>query len=197
MQRPVAFLDLDGVLNHAEWLYDEGNIEKYDDACADKDTPVWLELAACMAPECVLALDLLCNVGNCDLVISAACRDQLTPEEFQRALEHNGAKHCRVVGRTPGIWKGTRELPRRAMEIAMWMVKHIESLEGFPAIILDDMADFGPLTPWLVHFPHPFRTYAPSEAMTRRKAADGLMLLAGSPTLGDCVKQHLHLIPAT
>lgn len=111
--RPILFLDIDGVLNNAEWLT--------ADRCSRES---WAEM---LCPEMCARLDRVLRETGAEIVLSTSWRVVHTCEQIEVWLRERGAPSARVIGRTPG----RRETPsgivlpgnegRRGHEIQAWL----------------------------------------------------------------------------
>jgi hypothetical protein len=139
--RPILFLDIDGVLNSAEWMK-AGNMKGID--------------RRAFSPELCARLERVCRATDPDIVISSSWRICHSLEEIRGHLHARGAPSARVVGETPH-W---RTLPtgnivgvydRRGGEIDEYL-QRLPSPVTFA--IVDDSNDMSPhmsrlvLTSW-------------------------------------------------
>lgn len=121
--RPILFVDFDGVLVTPAYQMQRGSADKLD-------------------PEKVELLNRICYETNAQIVVTSSWRGSWAG--MTTFLERQGLKcaHDRVIGVTPRL----RDQPR-GDEIAHWLFHHGR---GNPICILDDDADMGELTPYLL-----------------------------------------------
>lgn len=140
MQR-ILFLDIDGVLNSAEWC----RAGYMRDAWIDHFSP-----RLCERLERVLA------TTGCDIVVSSSWRITTPEKTIERYLRARGAPSAHVIGATPA-WRqsmgrgnivGAYEM--RGDEIAAWLTANPAPSNGRVIAIVDDSDDMGPLSPRLV-----------------------------------------------
>ncbi len=142
----VVFLDMDGVLNSAEYVMPKAK---------SGWQPALDEHWACMInPFAVAWLNRILAATSAQVVISSSWRYHVEPDRMQSILDLRGFKGT-VIGRTPTIPElpeGLRDTGLRGTEIEVWLAKnkHLD-IENFA--ILDDMSAsyFGSMAPYLVH----------------------------------------------
>jgi len=88
---PVIFLDIDGVLNSADWLR-RGWMADMDDIGATRH----------FNPEAGARLNRVIKATSCELVISSTWRITHSCKWIQRTLRRRGVPRARVIGKTPG-----------------------------------------------------------------------------------------------
>ena len=142
-ERRVLFLDVDGVLNHREWLRVHGR--------QNVSTEEWRQARhrAHLDPACVARLERVITSTGCVLVLSSSWRYSLSTEEMEARLRERGAPSARVIGETPkGLPRasGLIAAPRRGEEIGAWLAQH--SIDSFA--IVDDDEDIDPFMDRLV-----------------------------------------------
>ena len=110
--RPVVFLDVDGVVNH--WaLY---AARENDPAYANGADTEWVD------PVCVARVQVICDRTGAAIVISSSWRLIVGLDRTTAALRAHGLT-ADVVGETPE--HAHRELRyRRAAEIRAWLAEH-------------------------------------------------------------------------
>lgn len=133
----VVFLDVDGVLNHKEWM------SKLDSVLRMADDDWWIEM---LDPLCVDYLNLLLDQSGAKVVLSSSWRLNFDAQGMQRLLEAVGFKG-EIIDCT------TKEhMDCRGFQIAEWLDNHSEDIETF--VILDDRNNMAHLKPYLVQTPH-------------------------------------------
>lgn len=143
--RPVLFLDIDGVLNSAEWMR-AGHMRPHRGPRQSSFDP-----AACARLERVL------RTTGAQVVISSSWRITHTTDAIESMLRERGAVSAVVIGETPRLG-ATRRHPadggsttfgrtQRGDEIAAWLRKHPEVTRW---AIVDDDNDMGALRGRLV-----------------------------------------------
>ena len=118
----VIFLDIDGVLNHWDYLR--------TDECQSSDNmsgPGYLDGA------CVQRLNTLIEKTGAKVVVSSTWRKSHTVDSLQQTLEEKG------FGGEIIDFTTTRDLGKRADQIWDWLNNTSEEIESF--VILDDDAD--------------------------------------------------------
>lgn len=123
----VLFLDVDGVLNSAEWMK-TGNLQGAQIESLD--------------PTCVARLERVLSTTKCKIVLSSSWRHYVSIDVMQRWLHRRGAPSAEVIDRTPNDFKGWR-----GQEISDWLAEHHETSRF---AIVDDEDDMAPLSRWLV-----------------------------------------------
>ena len=142
-ERRVLFLDVDGVLNHREWLRVHGR--------QNVSTEEWrlARYRAHLDPACVARLERVIASTGCVLVLSSSWRYSLSTEEMEARLRERGAPSARVIGATPkGIpcASGLIVEPGRGEEIGVWLAQN--PTDSFA--IVDDGDDMEPFMDRLV-----------------------------------------------
>ena len=148
----VIFLDMDGVLNSAEYFATNPDRDPHhpEYIVPEGDDSWW----TCMVDRiAVRRLNTLVEVSDAKVVISSSWRDHCDPEQMQRILdarEFTGE----VIARTPLATEMPKPLAARALrglEVEVWLTKnkHLD-IEKF--VILDDLGEnsFAHMTPYLV-----------------------------------------------
>jgi len=133
----VVFLDMDGVLNNANFM---GSIRDPAHIAPDPNTDYWW--LRMIDPEAVERLNQIVEATEAKVVISSSWRYHNTPEDMQRYLNARGFRG-EVIGRTCAahmLPEGIRGLDgTRGHEIHWWLVKNRDLMvDGF--VILDDMS---------------------------------------------------------
>jgi len=134
----LIFLDIDGVLNHPEFLKAHA-ITNY------KSVP--MALLACIDPVAVGRLNRLVEITEAKIVVSSPWRTIMRIGQLQSTFERAGVKTC-PFSQTPNL--GTT----RGREIQSWLDRRRLTLPIESYVILDDDdaddADMGHLIPKLV-----------------------------------------------
>jgi len=142
----LLFLDIDGVLNSAAWLY-------------ASDRPEGMEFLGnehlmVSNPAAVARLNLILSKSGAEVVISSSWRHGFDPGRMQDILDRAGFSG-KVIGATP-TWMGNGNV--RGDEIQAWLDDNGgrgKATENYgwpdPFVILDDDADMAHLLPKLVH----------------------------------------------
>lgn len=121
----IIFLDIDGVLNHTEFLLQKSgylSTEEQIDASA------------------VETLNLIVEATEAKIVISSSWRCFLPMDDLTALLVSKGLK-AEVIGRTDELWS------ERGNEIQLWLDENPETRRF---VILDDNDDMGKLVHKLV-----------------------------------------------
>jgi hypothetical protein len=126
-QRPVLFLDIDGVM-------------KAIPAAIDSDAKTGFTVRA------ISGLREIVSVTDCEIVISSSWREDNLPA-LNRAWELHGLEivKSRIIGETPLLDRADE--PTREDEIDKWLSDH--HFKGRMAILDDEMMQ-GDLRPWQV-----------------------------------------------
>lgn len=133
-QKPIIFLDFDGVVNTFYW-------EKQPDGSL-KHTMCWPSDGYVNNIQAIGWLNELFYKIPYDIVVSSTWRMHLTEIELQEILWRSGLKKdIKVVGKTPVLYQ------QRGFEIEKWL-KDNNFKQKF--IILDDDSDMGELLGVLV-----------------------------------------------
>lgn len=137
----ILFLDIDGVLNSADWYARQrkglGDLAHFD-------------------PTLVRRVDEIAGRTGAAVVISSAWRLSHPLDELRTLLRRAGLVRAPIIGETPEIEGGILDGLVRAVEIVHWLEDHpVEARpQGGATVrsfaILDDLKDFGPLAPWHV-----------------------------------------------
>lgn len=126
----IVFLDIDGVLNSAQWFEHFPTPGKWD-----------------LDPVLVKRVNAIVETADASIVISSNWRVHMRPQHLVDLLEKQGLYPHRIVGMTPRLFNGTTIGPR-GPEIAEWLKRDQDRTEKF--VILDDRDDMGNLIPFLV-----------------------------------------------
>lgn len=145
----VAFVDLDGVVNHQPWL---GNSEKLRrEALSTQsllcprpkgETRREYDLSH-ICPENVLRLNELVEQADCHIVISSTWRILHTRDEIASLLAERGFLYPERVIDMTDTGSGIR-----GTQIHRWLLAHWDDIEGM--CIIDDDSDMEPYKAWLV-----------------------------------------------
>lgn len=118
IREPVLFLDIDGVLNSAEWMR-AGHMSMRSES--------WAEM---LCPEMCARLERVLSTTGAVIVLSTSWRIVQPADRIEAWLRERGAPSARIIDRTPGH----RELPsgvrllgnkgRRGHEIQAWLNRH-------------------------------------------------------------------------
>lgn len=135
----VIFLDIDGVLNHTEFLLRMDRLRK----SGDLPSPT-ISGEHAIDPACVALINEICARSGADIVVSSSWRLFYGLADLRGVLRHHGLTAGRVIGATPNVGYP------RGQEIAAWLHMHGRR----PLVILDDYDDMCELTPWLVRTDH-------------------------------------------
>ena len=140
----LVFLDIDGVLNHHEWLKgrkghkDPGIPAAFRDECEQ-----WS--ARSIDPSCVQRLNRLTEATGCRYVLSSTWRTMYHLPKLNSLLRYHGFNNI-LVGTTPSMSgmpiRGIVPGARRGTEIDAWL--HEMALVDVTFIILDDDDDMAP-----------------------------------------------------
>lgn len=128
----VVFLDVDGVLNSAAYLYAA-------ERAWPEGTPFEGNQHLELDPPAVARLNRIVRESGAKVVISSSWRFGNTPAEMQEILRRRGFEG-EVVGDTPRDGHGAV----RGLEIQAWLDGH-PGVESF--VILDDDSDMAHLAP--------------------------------------------------
>jgi hypothetical protein len=170
---PLLVLDIDGVLNSAEYMRQLANARGHGAVLHPPDK---------LDPAAVARLNrLLALAGGPHVVISSAWRAVHGRDATERYLAAAGVK-AHVVGVTPKLWRDVRSrgteltlAAPRGREIQAWLDEH----PGYgPVVILDDNSDMEHLLPRLVQ-----TTWA--EGLQDEHVARAVKMLKGQHA-GDC-----------
>jgi len=134
------FLDIDGVLNSAEFFY--GPLAKQERK-SDRSLEHMLD------PTAVGYLNTIVDATGAKVVISSSWRQVHRPSVIREALKKRGFTGD-VIGRT-GYRSDGDSGTRRGLEIQDWLdIEENMTDEPRRFVILDDSSDMGPLLPYLV-----------------------------------------------
>ena len=121
----IIFLDIDGVLNHADFLYDRA-----DRAEAGEH----LHPDGAIDPECVEHLNAIIEATGAKVVVSSTWRLFRSCEKLQWCLDQKGFSG-EVIGKTT-----SEDMETRGLQIDQWVRGH----EVGSFVILDDDLDVYP-----------------------------------------------------
>jgi len=121
----ILFLDIDGVLNSAEWF-----------AKMQADALSRRPISHMIDDGCVDRLNRLLDASGADVVVSSSWRLVHTLAEIRSALKSKGFTG-RIIAKTPS-YRGSR-----GSEIQAWLTAHERDAEDI--VILDDDSDMGHL----------------------------------------------------
>lgn len=130
MIQRLIFLDLDGVLNSAQWF-----------ARMNADCLARRPIHNMIDPACVHRLNRLIEVSAAEIVVSSTWRIVHNLVDIRAALHHHGFTG-RIIGQTP------RYLQNRGTEIQTWLTANGHDAENL--VILDDDTDMAHLLLCLV-----------------------------------------------
>ena len=144
----IVFLDMDGVLNSANYLDSNPKLDPETATAPDSKSLHWW--TRMVNPEQVKLLNEIIESTKAKVVISSSWRYHCDAERMQEVLDAKGFVG-EVIGRTPRQSDNGYRSETRGHEIERWLVqnKHLE-IESF--VILDDMGPgaFAHMTPYLV-----------------------------------------------
>jgi hypothetical protein len=155
----ILFLDIDGVLNGAEWFERRARPKIAHGMSPDDVERIRAENG--IDPACVNRINAIVDRTGCAIVISSTWRllgpgSKPQHAHMQRMLAHRGFRHsARIIGATPRIERvvsdsGIILASPRGLEIQAWL--DAGRYSG-PIAILDDLSDMEHLTPRLVQTP--------------------------------------------
>lgn len=130
---PVIFLDIDGVLNSAEYANAGGMGRRLGETHLD--------------PKACALLERITQETSCLYVLSSAWRQSFSIRAMQNFIRRRGAPSTTIIGATPVDWDGHEDHTRRGREIASWMRANYLPKRW---AILDDSDDMGEFLPYLV-----------------------------------------------
>lgn len=139
--KPLLFLDVDGVLNSAEWMRSVARREEREQCGASRESS--------LDPTLCKRLGVLRATGA-ELVLSSAWRKLRQPRNrygiqrpawFEKILHRRGCRSARFIGQTPSLWT------HRGLEIQRWLDEN-PGHDRFA--IVDDDSDMEHLAPRLV-----------------------------------------------
>jgi hypothetical protein len=133
----VIFLDIDGVLNSAEFFH-----RRFEER--GNRAPSNLREHDQLDPDGIRCLNTIIERTGARIVISSTWRLRNDFRQVIRLLKRQGLKG-HILGRTPRL---SGEGIVRGHEIAAWLFSQIDWPEGI--VILDDDSDMAHLMPWLV-----------------------------------------------
>jgi len=128
----VVFLDIDGVLNHWEYLKRMKASGVRSRGCTTESH---------IDPDCVGRLNGLLSRSNAKVVVSSTWRILHSIESLQETLEAKGFEGDIIDFTT------TEDLGSRGAQINAWLESH-DDIESF--VIIDDDGDMGTLRPYWV-----------------------------------------------
>lgn len=142
----IIFLDIDGVLNSADY----GNSEFYLISTAGlSDAEIMLtHHHHHLDPKAIQILNDLVKRSGAEVVLSSTWRGRYTPEEMTVMLKDRGAEF-EIKASTPKLFGKISERIPRGKEIAAYLRGLEETVESF--VILDDHDDMLQLKKFLVH----------------------------------------------
>lgn len=133
IERPILFLDIDGVMNSHAYIRRGGSVNCRTDG---------------IDPEAVAHLQRIVDETNCSIILSSTWRLIHTLAEMRGRLIAKGMRHpCPLRGRTPDLSEkdGVIQIgARRGEEVKEWIER-----QGFKGrfVCLDDDGDFLPGQP--------------------------------------------------
>lgn len=142
MSEAVLFLDIDGVVNSAEWAA-AGHMR-----CLGAE-----HNADHFAPHLCARLERVLAATGCAVVLSSSWRVTHSEGYIEELLRGAGATSARLIGATPtwrtvGAGRIVGAYERRGAEIQAWLDAHPDPARTFA--IVDDSDDMGPLLHRLV-----------------------------------------------
>jgi hypothetical protein len=135
----VLFLDIDGVLNNAQWMVEVKKVDREKKVSLGDGDGWWLDM---IEPRAVSLLNEVIQQTDAKVVISSTWRLRHSPEKMQELLEARGFKG-EVIGKTPRFGG-----ERRGKEIQAWLDANPE-VRVFA--IVDDDSDMLHLAEYLIH----------------------------------------------
>lgn len=125
--KPVLFLDIDGVLISAEFIQQGGTSDTFD-------------------PQAVAELRRVVDETGCVIVLSSSWRLGHSLADMRGRLIAAGMRHpCPLIDATPDLWeKDVEHSPCRGEEVKAWI--ETRGFEG-PYVCVDDDTDFLPGQP--------------------------------------------------
>jgi hypothetical protein len=152
--KPVIFLDLDGVLNHAEYWKTYTGLTVLD---------------APFDPECVSRLNQLIRDSDGEVVITSSWRHfKLGTKRIEEYMNNAGFAGT-VIGETPVL-----HVPLRGMEVQRWLMDNPGRRK---IVIIDDGEKYGWLEPYRVKV-------NPEVGLQAEDIADALRILNHPPAAG-------------
>jgi hypothetical protein len=140
----VLFLDIDGVLNHCNFLMGRGG-RRF--ATEDEENLAMLDPVACLRLERVLA------ATGAVIVLSSSWRIRTKPPAMESLLHRRGVASARVIDETPTRVRAAPDSPlvfaaARGHEIQGWLDTTAHDVDSFA--IVDDTSDMAHLRDRLV-----------------------------------------------
>lgn len=133
----VIFLDFDYVLNNENTFSERKHRFPGDSTKGGLD------------PLNVAVFNQLLHTVDCKIVISSTWRKGLSLDEIHRHMLSKGFGYGRdlIIDKTPDFNRGSSKEPRY-IEILAWLRDHRDEVQNI--LVLDDIKDFGPLSPYHV-----------------------------------------------
>jgi hypothetical protein len=139
MTEKIIFLDIDGVLNHLDWMGD------FPPSLDRNNESFWKNH---LCPDNIKHLKSLVDKTGADVVISSSWRRAVPGEEpYKKIKEWLKDMGCdiNIIGQTPQ----RLSYSERYVEISWWLSENKDKPIDY--VILDDISDFGPLQHRLVN----------------------------------------------
>lgn len=137
--RKIVFLDIDGVLNHQNFLIDAQKLRKELREAGRHDEVEGFHSIHQINPDAVALLNEIYRATQCEFVLSSSWRILHKPGEVGDILRFHGFEGT-IVDQTPGRFQlEPGSWSRRGHEIAKWLRENTEGQVRF--VILDDDSD--------------------------------------------------------
>lgn len=142
---PVVFLDMDGVVNSAQWFRAR---KLHPESAAYRNAEMPLRLCWSIDPGCVRRLNEIVRETGARVVLSSTWRTfPCAPGCVEEALRHLGFEG-RIASTTP-VLKKPGSVVERGDEIDAWLNDNHPDRRP-PFVVLDDECDMTAVMPWLV-----------------------------------------------